>query len=225
MDEKAHEIQCSHEEVSGVDQRTKGNSRYLPDESVVDTKEAPCHSAENEDVDPSNCELGSNETTVEGISRIEVQSEEASHRVEPKTTNSSTNLDTGVASETVFAISPVGTPIVSGDHGVCVAKDVKLGPSKLSVDESLTKVSEAEKHSWVIDVSCGSGKASGDKREGERVCRICHLSSDQSPDRRKAINVSNASTDLIHLGCGCKEDLGTVHAHCAEAWFKLKGNR
>uniref|UniRef100_A0A2P2PXU3 RING-CH-type domain-containing protein n=1 Tax=Rhizophora mucronata TaxID=61149 RepID=A0A2P2PXU3_RHIMU len=30
--------------------------------------------------------------------------------------------------------------------------------------------------------------------------------------------------DLIQLGCGCKDDLGIAHAHCAEAWFKLKGN-
>ncbi|KAJ6728454.1 hypothetical protein OIU74_006497 [Salix koriyanagi] len=31
--------------------------------------------------------------------------------------------------------------------------------------------------------------------------------------------------DLIQLGCRCKHDLGFAHLYCAEAWFKLKGNR
>ncbi|XXG90243.1 hypothetical protein AAC387_Pa12g2058 [Persea americana] len=30
---------------------------------------------------------------------------------------------------------------------------------------------------------------------------------------------------FIQLGCGCKDGLGTVHCHCAEVWFRLKGNR
>ncbi|CAN4115980.1 unnamed protein product [Withania somnifera] len=28
----------------------------------------------------------------------------------------------------------------------------------------------------------------------------------------------------IKLGCSCKDDLAAAHRHCAEAWFKIKGN-
>jgi hypothetical protein len=58
--------------------------------------------------------------------------------------------------------------------------------------------------------------------EGERVCRICHLSSEKSTG---SSNVTINGIDLILLGCDCKADLGIAHTHCAEAWFKLKGNR
>ncbi|KAE8684921.1 hypothetical protein F3Y22_tig00111105pilonHSYRG00729 [Hibiscus syriacus] len=50
----------------------------------------------------------------------------------------------------------------------------------------------------------------------ERDCRICHLSLDPS----------NQECDLpIELGCSCKDDLAAAHKQCAEAWFKIKGNR
>lgn len=48
----------------------------------------------------------------------------------------------------------------------------------------------------------------------EKVCRICHLSSEQCE-----------GSDLIQLGCGCKGELGAAHRHCAEAWFMVKGDR
>ncbi|KAK8531783.1 hypothetical protein V6N13_131141 [Hibiscus sabdariffa] len=50
----------------------------------------------------------------------------------------------------------------------------------------------------------------------ERDCRICHLSLDPT----------NQECDLpIELGCSCKDDLAAAHKQCAEAWFKIKGNR
>lgn len=51
--------------------------------------------------------------------------------------------------------------------------------------------------------------------DAETVCRVCHLSSDSR----------SSSGDLINIGCGCKEDLGIAHRQCAEAWFKIRGNR
>ncbi|XP_059288406.1 uncharacterized protein LOC132041723 [Lycium ferocissimum] len=50
----------------------------------------------------------------------------------------------------------------------------------------------------------------------EKVCRICHLDTFESGKKW---------VDLIEIGCGCKGELGFVHSHCAETWFKLKGNR
>lgn len=50
----------------------------------------------------------------------------------------------------------------------------------------------------------------------ERDCRICHLSLDAS---------NHESGIPIELGCSCKADLAAAHKQCAEAWFKIKGNK
>lgn len=50
----------------------------------------------------------------------------------------------------------------------------------------------------------------------ERDCRICHLSMDMT---------NHESGIPMELGCFCKNDLAAAHKHCAEAWFKIKGNK
>lgn len=50
----------------------------------------------------------------------------------------------------------------------------------------------------------------------ERDCRICHMGLESD---------SHESGAPIELGCSCKDDLAAAHKHCAEAWFKIKGNR
>ncbi|KAK1377468.1 RING-CH-type domain-containing protein [Heracleum sosnowskyi] len=52
----------------------------------------------------------------------------------------------------------------------------------------------------------------------ERDCRICHLSLDMDDSDQE-------SGIPIELGCSCKDDLAAAHKHCAEAWFKIKGNK
>ncbi|XVE52578.1 hypothetical protein DITRI_Ditri02bG0132800 [Diplodiscus trichospermus] len=50
----------------------------------------------------------------------------------------------------------------------------------------------------------------------ERDCRICHLS----------LEPTNQESGVpMELGCSCKNDLAAAHKQCAEAWFKIKGNR
>lgn len=75
--------------------------------------------------------------------------------------------------------------------------------------------------SCVIDVK------NGESLDVEWVCRICHLSSDQSLESTSTSASTSTSNEkeLIQLGCGCKDELGAAHSYCAEAWFKLKGNR
>ncbi|XP_052476436.1 uncharacterized protein LOC105797633 [Gossypium raimondii] len=58
--------------------------------------------------------------------------------------------------------------------------------------------------------------------DGESLCRICHLNSEQS---LHITSTTAVAMELIQIGCGCKDELGIAHSHCAEAWFKLKGNR
>ncbi|KAL8102275.1 hypothetical protein AgCh_026959 [Apium graveolens] len=52
----------------------------------------------------------------------------------------------------------------------------------------------------------------------ERDCRICQLSLDMDDSDQE-------SGIPIELGCLCKDDLAAAHKHCAEAWFKIKGNK
>ncbi|CAD5180020.1 unnamed protein product [Musa acuminata subsp. malaccensis] len=77
---------------------------------------------------------------------------------------------------------------------------------------------DAEKGACVVvDVGCGGQgtDVGGSDREDEKVCRICHLSPAGGEE----------GSGLIQLGCGCKGELGVAHRHCAEEWFRLKGNR
>ncbi|XP_047331439.1 uncharacterized protein LOC124935016 [Impatiens glandulifera] len=48
----------------------------------------------------------------------------------------------------------------------------------------------------------------------ESNCRICHLNSTEDEEFEA----------VIELGCSCKGKLGTAHKHCAETWFKIRGN-
>lgn len=62
--------------------------------------------------------------------------------------------------------------------------------------------------SCVIDINCNDFV--------QRVCRICHLSAKES---------GKNSLEMMELGCGCKGELGVAHSLCAEAWFRVRGNR
>ncbi|OVA15550.1 zinc finger protein [Macleaya cordata] len=66
----------------------------------------------------------------------------------------------------------------------------------------------------------------------EKNCRICQLSLE---DLENVVNDDDESSlsgagvgevpIIIELGCSCKDDLASAHKHCAEAWFKIKGNK
>ncbi|KAJ0855779.1 putative Zinc finger, RING-CH-type, Zinc finger, RING/FYVE/PHD-type [Helianthus annuus] len=73
----------------------------------------------------------------------------------------------------------------------------------------------------VVDLESGGDGAHNDKvhlSKIERDCRICHLSIDLT-------NQDSENGIPIELGCSCKDDLAAAHKHCAEAWFKIKGNK
>ncbi|KAJ7540667.1 hypothetical protein O6H91_10G025500 [Diphasiastrum complanatum] len=50
---------------------------------------------------------------------------------------------------------------------------------------------------------------------GDMECRVCHAN----------LCIQSDCGDAMELGCACKDDLAVVHRRCAEAWFKIKGNR
>ncbi|MCD9644583.1 hypothetical protein HAX54_032935 [Datura stramonium] len=79
--------------------------------------------------------------------------------------------------------------------------------------------SQGESHPWLgsdrsVDLENGTGETKVWKIE--RDCRICHLS---------LVSSGPESGVAIELGCSCKDDLAAAHRHCAEAWFKIKGNK
>ncbi|XP_059667896.1 uncharacterized protein LOC132313227 [Cornus florida] len=68
----------------------------------------------------------------------------------------------------------------------------------------------------VVDIEDEVGETKVQSRKVERDCRICHLTLESS---------NSESGVAIELGCSCKDDLAAAHRHCAEAWFKIKGNK
>ncbi|KAJ7968734.1 putative RING/FYVE/PHD zinc finger superfamily protein [Quillaja saponaria] len=141
------------------------------------------------------------------------------------TSNNSINLVNGIVYETVVVIDSSETTCINRDNRVLEAKVNELGLNKVSIEEPKKRVSETEKTCSVIDIKCGSGKRFGENLDGEMICRICHLDSEQLSDTTAVNANTTTSMDLIQLGCGCKDELGVAHSHCAELWFKLKGNR
>lgn len=226
MDENGHDVRSSHQVLGRVDKVTTETSTSFVDKSVSETvigsnrDEASCLGGENKDLVSMGCE-GSKKAPVEGNGKMMGSSGGVSAGGEQGANVESTNSNAGVALETVVVIDSAEAPSFSEENRAFGAKVAGLESTKVPVEVSKKMVSEAAMQSCVINVNCGSGKGCGDKRDGERICRICHLSSDQSPDRTTA----TSTVDLIQLGCGCKDELGIAHGHCAEAWFKLKGNR
>ncbi|XP_052176033.1 uncharacterized protein LOC127790521 [Diospyros lotus] len=76
--------------------------------------------------------------------------------------------------------------------------------------------SSASECSVEVDLESGVPDVKVHLTKAERDCRICHLSLDAS---------NQDSGIAIELGCSCKDDLASAHKHCAEAWFKIKGNK
>ncbi|XP_052291353.1 uncharacterized protein LOC102630700 isoform X4 [Citrus sinensis] len=126
----------------------------------------------------------------------------------------------------VIVINSNQTACSGGENRDLEVKSNDLGSGKALVENSIRKMSkpETEKESCVIDMKCsaGGGKGFRENPDGERVCRICHLGSEQLLETTAT---ASTTVNLIQLGCGCKDELGVAHSDCAEAWFKLKGNR
>ncbi|XP_058100852.1 uncharacterized protein LOC131245417 [Magnolia sinica] len=149
----------------------------------------------------------SHNLTNPGVSDTVTGRQEISHNLtNPGASHTATGADLSdpVASENVIEVRSA-------------AKFDVLEVSKVTAGQELkANVSEQKRDTCIaIDVRCGSGGLDSGNWDGEKVCRICHLSSDRRSD----------GSDLIQLGCGCKDELGISHRHCAETWFKLKGNR
>lgn len=82
------------------------------------------------------------------------------------------------------------------------------GSRESSASECSVEIGDLESRVREIKLNLG---------ESERDCRICFLSLDST--------INQDSDVPIELGCSCKNDLAAAHKQCAEAWFKIRGNK
>ncbi|KAA8524955.1 hypothetical protein F0562_011407 [Nyssa sinensis] len=145
-------------------------------------------------------------------------------KIEGEDTENSTNpvgvIGIEVEHETIIAIKSEDTEIVSAEDGDLSPKTEILQRSEEEEEEEEEgkgKEPKLDTNDCVINVTPepepGSGSPGGESLREEKVCRICHLSSEMSE-----------SLELIQLGCCCKGELGVSHRQCAETWFKHRGN-
>ncbi|XP_022842055.1 uncharacterized protein LOC111365749 [Olea europaea var. sylvestris] len=81
----------------------------------------------------------------------------------------------------------------------------------------VSSVADSDSSDCSVDIENGGfGEIKVHLERVKRDCRICHLS---------LVSSSPESGVAIELGCSCKDDLAAAHKHCAETWFKIKGNK
>ncbi|GLU22835.1 hypothetical protein SLE2022_388800 [Rubroshorea leprosula] len=226
------------EPLNQVDQGIRGDSsnsvhaNVLENAIVIDSQENSCVSKENGALMVKSYEGGSSEALMEARHGVMIQDRpverainEITGQVDKGSHGSSNNSPNESVVEMVIVINTQEAVCAGG--GVSKVKGNGLGSSKVLVEKPKSKIAEAD-NSCVIDIKGGvsGGRGFKENSDGERICRICHLSSDQSLECAGSTSTTaTAATDLMQLGCGCKDELGIAHIHCAEAWFKLKGNR
>lgn len=220
--------------IKSLDEGTGGNSSNLVDgvvlESVVaiNSGETASGRKEAKDLGAKIEDLGFSGKMTNLVAHGGQEDIEVLGQVEHGSSGDSSNSVIDVVHETVILINSDENAGINRGNGGLEVNSNELGSNKGIVDKSKTKVPKGDKSSCVIDMKYGGGGGGGfkDNWDGEKVCRICHLSSEGSLETIAVTDVATTtSMDLIQLGCGCKDELGIAHASCAEAWFKLKGNR
>ncbi|CAH9126467.1 unnamed protein product [Cuscuta epithymum] len=101
--------------------------------------------------------------------------------------------------------------VSGGGHGGCGSSSSTLDAEKLQQQRRISSVSSE----CFVEVDLEAPSKEEAKLHSKKDCRICHLSIDLE---------SQESGVIFELGCSCKNDLAAAHKHCAEAWFKIKGN-
>ncbi|EOA21552.1 hypothetical protein CARUB_v10001959mg [Capsella rubella] len=120
--------------------------------------------------------------------------------------------------------TPVSAQVIHGSSGCDDVSNEDGEPRRSSgavVEEGeIVKDEERRSNASVcsveVDLELGLPEDVVHLSQSERDCRICHMSLD-------AANLESGVP--IELGCSCKADLAAAHKHCAETWFKIKGNK
>ncbi|XVF87304.1 hypothetical protein PTKIN_Ptkin18bG0109200 [Pterospermum kingtungense] len=225
---KQQDMDCGRgigQPLSQNDLGLSGNSSSLVDGNVLDNKEQDLGERNNRVVSVEGL-AGASEELIDEETNETRGASETPGQVDQRSSGNLDNSANGLGVETIIVINTREAACSDGINGVLEVKDNGLGSSKVLEERSKRKVAEAE-DSCVIDIKGNGGgrRWLEDSWDGERVCRICHLNSEQALESTDSTSNTASAMDLIQLGCGCKDELGIAHIHCAEAWFKLKGNR
>ncbi|KAH7388529.1 hypothetical protein KP509_16G080400 [Ceratopteris richardii] len=86
---------------------------------------------------------------------------------------------------------------------------------KLDLEKGLKQTESNEVEESSADHMSRGAEYKDDDEDQNGHCRVCHL----------VFDAGFATNETMELGCHCKEDLAVAHRDCAEAWFKIKGNR
>lgn len=89
-------------------------------------------------------------------------------------------------------------------------------PSTSDGGQSLSSNMSGESPVGITDLEGGAVENKLRLGKNVRDCRICHLNTDSA---------NQDSGLLFVLGCSCRDDLAVAHRQCADAWFKIKGNK
>ncbi|XP_057804602.1 uncharacterized protein LOC131019982 [Salvia miltiorrhiza] len=104
----------------------------------------------------------------------------------------------------------------AGEKGALEIVGVPENDNGAEKERRRSSVSECTVEIVDLEVEGGAGETKVHLGKIERDCRICHLSMDAT---------NEDSGFPIELGCSCKDDLAAAHKQCAEAWFKIKGDK
>ncbi|PSS32559.1 E3 ubiquitin-protein like [Actinidia chinensis var. chinensis] len=97
-----------------------------------------------------------------------------------------------------------------------IGSSISSGNEIVGVPDRRRESSASECSVEVVDLEAGDPQIELHLSKHKRDCRICHLSMDAT---------NQESGVPMELGCSCKDDLAAAHKQCAEAWFKIKGNK
>ncbi|XP_022748417.1 uncharacterized protein LOC111298009 [Durio zibethinus] len=97
------------------------------------------------------------------------------------------------------------------EYSFACASDGEIG----DVPDS-RRLSSVSDYSVEVEIQRGVPEIKVHLAKLEKDCRICHLGLESN---------SHESGVPIELGCSCKDDLAAAHKQCAEAWFKIRGNK
>ncbi|GMI69740.1 hypothetical protein HRI_000643300 [Hibiscus trionum] len=101
-----------------------------------------------------------------------------------------------------------------GDEGSCYSQFYSTVDDDYSLPDG--EIGGASDCSVEAEIQRGVPEMKVHLAKVERDCRICHLGLESN---------SHESGVPIELGCSCKADLAAAHKHCADAWFKIRGNK
>ncbi|XP_077227457.1 uncharacterized protein LOC143860610 [Tasmannia lanceolata] len=203
----------------GIDSKeiSENSSNPVPSVDIMEVRSAKteCDIGKDDysiEISDNSSTLIASETVIEmrslGIERSAVKDGDSNEICE--------HSSNSVASETIIEVRSSQSESLHGENCDSEDKANVLEKCKVSVEKLKVTFTEPEREACdVSNVKCSTEGLNSGNWDSEKVCRICHLGSDRQSD----------PSDLIPLGCACKDELGIAHRHCAEVWFKLKGNR